>query len=182
MLLQMDRVGFFILSSISRYLVCFLILDIVNITLQWTLECNYLFKLVFLFWGDKFPGVELLDRMVLLFLIFWETSILFSHSSFTNLHSHQQCMRVPFSLYPHRYSLFVVFLKIAILKNTRWYLMWFRFAFLWWLITWNTSSCLCWPSVWFFFGKVSQDVLPIFNRVVCFADVELYDFFMYFEY
>ena len=39
------------------------------------------FCVVFFFfffrWGDKYPGVELLDYTVVLFLIFWETSILF---------------------------------------------------------------------------------------------------------
>ena len=36
-----------------------------------------LFKLVFLFPLDKYPGVELLDHMVALFLVFSGTSILF---------------------------------------------------------------------------------------------------------
>ena len=45
--------------------------------LQWTYECMYLFKLVFLFSLDKYPGVELLGHMVVLFLIFWGISILF---------------------------------------------------------------------------------------------------------
>ena len=37
-----------------------------------------LIKLVFLFFSDIYPGVELLDHMVLLFLVFGGTSILFS--------------------------------------------------------------------------------------------------------
>jgi len=37
----------------------------------------YLFELVFLFSPDKYPDVELLYHIVVLFLIFWETSILF---------------------------------------------------------------------------------------------------------
>ena len=46
--------------------------------LLWTWECMYLFELVFLFSSDIYPGVELLSPMVVLFLVFWETSILFS--------------------------------------------------------------------------------------------------------
>ena len=51
-------------------------------------ECMYLFGLAFLFFSDIYPGVELLDHMVVLFAVFWGTSILF-HSGYPNLHSHQ---------------------------------------------------------------------------------------------
>ena len=40
--------------------------------------CIYLFELIFLFSLGKYPEVELLDHMVVLFLIFLGTSILFS--------------------------------------------------------------------------------------------------------
>ena len=44
----------------------------------------------------KYPGVELLNHMVDLFLIFWGTSILFSILAAPNFHSRQQYMRAPF--------------------------------------------------------------------------------------
>jgi isoprenylcysteine carboxyl methyltransferase (ICMT) family protein YpbQ len=45
---------------------------------------------------------------------------MFLHSSCTNLHSHQDFMRVAFTPHSHQYLLLFVFLMLALLTGVRW--------------------------------------------------------------
>ena len=93
------------------------------IMLLWTWVYKYLFESLLLILLDIYSEVELLDGVVILCLIFWETIILFSTVAAPFYIPTRNAQGFPF--HPHQHllfsGLFFVFLIITTLKSMKWY-------------------------------------------------------------
>ena len=108
----------FIYSSIEGPLNCFHILAVVyNAAINMSVQISFCIPAFDSF--GMYPEVELPDHMRILGLVFWETAILFFHSNFNILHSHQKYPRAPISSHLCQHLLFYVIFTKAIQMNLK---------------------------------------------------------------
>jgi len=115
---------------------------------------------VILVFSNIYPGRELLDHMVTLFLVSWETSILFS-SVAASIYIHTDHAGGFSFLYILANNCYVLFGDSH--SDRCEMILWLWIAFPWWLVRLSVFSCGCWPSVFPLWENVYSALLPSFQ-------------------
>ena len=111
---------FLIHSSVNGYLGCFHVLVVVN-SASMNIGVHVPIRMTVLSWYMPWSGVaRSYGNFIFDFLRNFHTVF---HSGCTNLHSHWQCIKIPFSSHPFQHLLFVDILKTAILTGMKLHLV-----------------------------------------------------------
>jgi hypothetical protein len=124
----------------------------------WEGTYEYFFKVLLLIHLGIYLEVELLDHLVIIFILFWQTAMLF-YNIYTVLNSYQQYTKIQlvyfFSL---SFSLIVV-----TLRRVRWYLKVVSIFISLTIVLLCTFHVLIGSFVWLFWKNVYSISLPIFQ-------------------